>query len=505
MHGSVKKFPRMDERAGRKSRAARSGIILWAALVAAALIAGAQEDGSSAKSSSGPLVLEVQLDDRPITPGTARFLLRAISEADERNAACLILILDTPGGLLQSTREIVKAILASPTPVVLYVAPSGARAASAGVFITLAAHVAAMAPGTTIGAAHPVQMGGLPIGPPEPPGEPSLPGAPSPQTEKEPDEPSAPTPASVMEEKILNDTVAWVRALAQLRGRNAEWAEEAVTKSVAVTAEEALELNVIDVLAEDVNDLLEKIDGREVRLSEGTIRLKTSGAIVEPIKMWWGERILAAISNPNVAFLLLMFGFYGILFELYSPGWGVAGTLGLVCLLLGFFGMSVLPINYLGLTLMAVAIGLFIAEAFVTSFGALTLGGIVCLVTGGLMLVDSPEGFLRVSLKVIGPVAAATAAIALIVIGGVVRAFRGHVQTGDRAMTESPAVAVENFSTDGPPYHGQVQTHGELWRASSSEPVNEGDTLTVEERRGLTLIVHGAGDQGDENAQRGAT
>jgi len=297
-----------------------------------------------------PTVLQVCLSNEAISPVTARYIQRAIEQAEQERADCLIIILDTPGGLVDSTRDIVKATLRSKVPVVVYVAPPGARAASAGVFITLAAHVAAMAPGTNIGAAHPVQIGGLP-------------GSPPPKEGKEKgQEPGAKTP---MEEKIVNDTVAWARSLAELRGRNADWAARAVKESLSAPASEALKEGAVDLVADDLNDLLARLDGREVTLPDGVMRLRTAGAEVRTLEMWWGERILAVLTNPNVAFLLLIFGFYGILFELYTPGWGVAGTLGVVCLLLGFFALAVLPISYVGLALLAVALALFVAEVFV--------------------------------------------------------------------------------------------------------------------------------------------
>ncbi len=417
----------------------------------------------------GP-VFHMRLDDEPITPVTARYIERALREAASARAACLVLELDTPGGLVTSTQRIVKDILGSRVPVVVYVAPPGARAASAGVFITLASHVATMAPGTHIGAAHPVSIGGMPGTPPA-------------------DTTSGRQQGGVMEEKILNDAVAWARSLAELRGRNAEWAALAVTESRSITATEAVAENVIDLIAEDLDDLLAQLDGREVTLPGGPAVLRTAGAEVRAVPMWWGEQLLAVLSNPNVAFLLLMFGFYGVLFEFYTPGWGVGGTLGAICLVLGFFGLAVLPINYAGLLLIALALGLFVAEAFFPSFGALTLGGVVCLVLGGLMLVDSPTGLLRVSMAVVVPVALATGAITLFLVGGVVKAMRGRVQTGSEGMLGSEVVAHEAFVPVEGRYRGMVLAHGELWQAVSAAPVAAGDAVEITDREGLTLFV----------------
>jgi membrane-bound serine protease (ClpP class) len=424
-----------------------------------------------------PIVVQVRLDDQAITPITARFLQRAIDKAEQERAQCLILVLDTPGGLVDSTRTIVKDMLRSTVPVVVYVAPSGARAASAGVFITLAGHVAAMAPGTNIGAAHPVQIGGLPSSPP-------------PKEDKEKgDSRRGPAPT---EEKILNDTVAWARSLAELRQRNAEWAERAVKESLSVSAIDAVKEGAVDLVAESVDDLLTKIHDRPVTLPQGSVRLHTAGAEVRTFEMWWGDRILGVLSNPNVAFLLLIFGFYGILFELYTPGWGVAGTLGVICLVLAFFALAVLPINYVGLALIALALALFVAEVFVTSFGFLTLGGVACLVLGALMLVESPAGFQRISLALLIPVALATAGITFFLVGSIVKSHRGGVQTGNEELLRSAAYAVADFVFDGRRYTGTVRIHGELWKAISATPVTANQVLRVWQRDGLTLVVQAA-------------
>ena len=426
------------------------------------------------------VVIHIRLDNVPITPVSARFIARGIREAEEAGARCLIIELDTPGGLVESTQGIVKNIIASRVPVVVYVSPSGARAASAGVFITLSAHVAAMAPATHIGAAHPVTIGGAPT--------------PAPADTTSGEQTQRP---SVMEEKMVNDAVAWSKSLAELRGRNVEWAALAVSESRSITNTEAVEQNVVDLTAENLEDLLAQIDGREVELETGPVTLRTAGAELRPLRMWWGDQVLAVISNPNVAFMLLMFGFYGILFEFYTPGWGVGGTVGAICLVLGFFGMAVLPINYAGLALMALALGLFVAEAFVPAFGALTIGGVVCLVLGGLMLVDSPIEVMQVSATVVIPVALATAAITVFLVGSVVKAMRGRVQTGSEAMMGTEAVAQEAFTAQDGRYQGLVLTHGELWKAVSTTPVAAGDILEIDSREGLMLFAHTTGRRKD--------
>ncbi len=426
----------------------------------------ASESVDGRQSSAGrPFVLRVHLDDQAVTPMMARFLDRALGEATERDAAALLVELDTPGGLLQSTRHIVKSFFGSRVPIIVYVAPAGSRAASAGVFITMAAHVAAMAPGTHIGAAHPVSIGG---------------GAPD-------------TTGGVMDEKVMNDTRAWARSIAETRGRSAEWAEAAITRSESIVAEEAVALNVVDLTAPDRKALLSRIDGRNVDLEHRTVTLQTENAVVETLEPWWGERLLGAISDPNVAFILLLLGFYAIVFEFYSGGWGVPGTVGAICLLLGFFGMAVLPINIIGLALIAVGLGFFVAEAFVPSFGLLTIGGVVCLILGGLMLVDSPLGVVEVSKSVVIPIAVASGVIAFFLMGQVVRAHRVPLQTGSEQFIGATAAAADSFVENDGEYSGMVWLQGELWTAGSSEPVSKGDAVRIIDRSGLLLTVEPSG------------
>jgi membrane-bound serine protease (ClpP class) len=292
-----------------------------------------------------------------------------------------------------------------------------------------------------------------------------------------------------MEEKIVNDTVSWARALAEERGRNADWAAQAVRESASITADEAVEKQVVDLKAVDLSDLLEKIHGRTVLVLRGEKKLRTKGARIERVEMWWGERLLALISHPQVAFLLLIFGFYGVLYELYSPGWGIPGTVGLICLLLGLFGLSVLPVNYLGLGLIAVALGLFVAEAFVASYGLLTLAGVVCMILGGLMLIESPTGFIGLTWGVVVAVALATAAIVVLLVGAIVRAHRREVLTGEESWVGRDVQAKTEFVFQDGQYSGKVYLDGEWWQAKSSAPLKPGDTCRILRREGLTLIV----------------
>jgi len=453
------------------------------AAAGASAVAGAQDASTrSAGLHRSPVAVHVCVENQAITPVTSRFIRRGLRESLQVRAECVVIELNTPGGLVDATRDIVVDILSSEVPVVVYVSPSGGRAASAGLFITLASHIAAMAPGTHIGAAHPVQLPALPAGPESP----SQPGDDAHRDEGEKQE-------SILETKAVSDTKAWARSLAELRNRNAQWAELAVTNSEAITAREALDRGVVDVMASDLDDLLSQIDGREIETSRGHMRLNTAGAQIHTLRMWWGESLLATISNPSVAFLLLILGFYGILFEIYTPGWGVGGTLGIVCLLLGFFALAILPVNYTGLALIVLALGLFVAEAYVTSFGSLTLGGCICLILGGLMLVDSPAGFLRVSWSVILPIAAATALITIFLVSRIAKAHRARVLTGGESLSGERVAVQEAFTGGEEEYRGTVFVHGEYWQAISSEPVPAGARVEIADVRGLTLLVKPAG------------
>lgn len=397
-----------------------------------------------------PAVL-LRLQALAITPVTARLVTRALLRASDRRASHLILEMDTPGGLVDSTREIVQAILASEIPVVVYVYPPGARAASAGLFITLASSTAAMAPGTHIGAAHPVQLGVAPSNKPDTDGP------------------------STMEEKTLNDARAWARSLAQLRGRNSVVAEKMVSESVTLTASEAAEQEVVDFVATDRDALL-----RQLGISPSSL---------EVLELDFGDRLLATLANPNIAFLLMILGVYGLVFEFSSPGLGLAGTLGGLCLILGAVGLALLPLNYGGLAVIGLGIALLVAEFFVTSYGLLSVGGAVCVALGGLLLVDSPAGFLRVSVQVAVPVALSAAAIALVVAFTVVRAHRAPVLTGQEALVLETPIVIEAFEPSGKAYAGRVRMHGEIWAATGGEAFEYGVPLRIVEREGLTLSV----------------
>lgn len=405
-------------------------------------------------------VLVIEIDD-PITPVTAEYIIRAIDRATERNAEALIIQLDTPGGLVESTREIVKKMLAAEVPTVVYVAPSGARAASAGVFITLTANVAAMAPNTRIGSASPVQMEG------------------------KMDE--------TMAKKVTNDLAAMVRGIAEKRGRNAKWAEDAVRKSVSATEKEALDLKVIDLIAPDLATLVKTLDGRTVDVVIGKRTIRTADAKVVEQKMGLRSRILGIITNPNVAYILMILGFYGLYFELSNPGAIFPGVAGAICLILAFYALQTLPINYAGLMLILLAIGLFIAEAFVTSHGVLGIGGAVAMLFGSLMLIDVPS--LRISWAVILPVVAFSSLLFIVTVTLAVRVHHEKVDTGREGLIGLRGEARSDLDPEG-----QVFVHGEYWSARSPEPVRKGDAVIVTAVDGLKLTVKKAGDHSGPSA-----
>lgn len=388
-----------------------------------------------------------------IGPVTSRYFVKTLERATSEGAHCLVVELDTPGGLDLSMRDMIKATLNSEIPVIVYVYPSGARDASAGVFITLAAHVAAMAPGTNIGAAHPVEIG------------------------KESSE--------EMKEKLTNDAAAYIKSIAETRGRNSEWAEKAVRESVSETEEDALKKNIIDFIAKDLDELLEKIDGKKVSVGDAEVILKTKDAVRKRIPMTPRENILSRLANPNIAFILLMLGFYGLFFELSHPGAIFPGVVGGICLILAFFSFQTLPINYAGVLLIILGMGLFIMEALTPTYGPLAIGGVVSLVLGATMLVDTDLPFLRVSWSVIIPVVLVTAAFFLFGMGMVVRAHRRKPTTGRRGMIGLKGDARATIDSR----QGQVLVHGELWSAISEKRIKKGERIKVVDVDGLVLKV----------------
>lgn len=387
-----------------------------------------------------------------INPVVAEFIESSIDKAVRDKAEVLVIEIDTPGGLDTSMRNIIKKMVSSEVPIVVYVYPSGGRAASAGAFITIAAHVAAMSPGTNIGAAHPVGMGG--------------------KIDK------------TMAEKVENDAVAYIKSLAEKRKRNTRWAEEAVRKSASITEKEALELKVIDLIASDLKVLLKEINGRKVDTVLGEKVLKTAEAQVVRREMGLRYEILKVLSDPNIAYILLLLGFYGIFFELTNPGAIFPGVIGALCLILAFYSFQILPVNYAGLLLILLAIILFILDVKVTSYGLLSIGGIISMVIGSLMLFESAPGFLRVSLAVVLPAAIITALFFTFTLSLAYKAYRRKPVTGVEELIGIEGVAKTDVHKDG-----TVFVHGELWRAWSDEPIKEGSSIVVEAVEGLKLKV----------------
>lgn len=389
-----------------------------------------------------------------INPVSAEYITDSLKAAVQQGAQALIIQLDTPGGLDKSMRLIIKDMLNSPIPVIVYVSPSGSRAASAGAFITLAAHVAAMAPGTNVGAAHPVAVGGGEVG-------------------KE------------MKEKITNDAAAYIKSIAERRGRNVEWAEKAVRESVSASETEALQQNIIDLVATDLADLLRQLDGRKVTTLTGERALHTEGALIQHIDMSFRQRFLSLLADPNVAYMLLMLGAAGIFFEISTPGVVLPGVIGGISLLLGLYALQLLPVNYAGLALIVLALILFIAEIKVPSYGALTIGGIIAMLLGSLMLFEAPSPLPGLSLWVVVPVTLLTAGFFVLLVGAVLKTLWQQPYSGREGLLHK--VGVARSPIDGK--SGKVFLSGELWDAHSEEPVGKGDEVEVVGMQGLTLLV----------------
>jgi membrane-bound serine protease (ClpP class) len=422
----------------------------------------------------------VALDDA-ISPATADYFIHSLHEAEAAGAAAMIVELDTPGGLDQAMRDMIKELLAATIPVIVYVAPNGSRAASAGTYLLYASHVAAMAPATNVGSSTPVSIGGGPFPSPTAPSEPA-PG----DGDKSGDGSAAAPPAgqSTMERKVTNDAVAYIRSLAELRGRNVEWAEKTVREAANLSASEALQQHVVDLIEPDVNALLAALDGRTVQLQNGPVTLDLKGATTKRITPGWRYELLALISNPNVAYILLMIGFYGLVLEFYHPGFGVPGVTGVICLLLAAYGLQMLPINYAGLGLIVVGIGLMVAEVLTPTLGVLGVGGAVAFIAGSIILLDSDLPGYRVSMPIIAAFAVASIGVFVFGASAALRARRLRVTTGRESMIGASAVALEDF-----PEQGMVRAFSEIWQARASRPVHKGDKLRVEAVEGLLLRV----------------
>ncbi len=422
-------------------------------LITLCICAFATVTGSAEKADSNEGEVLVITVNGVINPVATEFIHKSLEKASNMKAAALVIELDTPGGLDTSMRSIIKDIMASRIPVIVYVAPAGARAASAGVFITLAAHIAVMAPGTNIGAAHPVSIGG--------------------KMDK------------VMSEKAANDAAAYIKSIAEQQGRNAVWAENAVRNSVSITENDALKNHVIDLVAKDVNTLLKAVDGRTVRVAGADKRIETANARVVKEQMGLRLKILNLISDPSFAYILMLLGFYGLFFELTNPGSLLPGIIGAISLVLAFYAFQTLPVNYAGLLLIIIGIALFLLEVKVTSYGLLTVSGIVSLTLGSLMLFESPMPFLRVSLSIILPAAIITALFFVFTFRLAYKAHKRKHATGSEALVGLEGIA----KSDVGPLGGMVQVHGEFWSAYSESRIAKDDKVVVEAVSGLKVKI----------------
>jgi membrane-bound serine protease (ClpP class) len=444
-------------------------------LTALALLAFPGRPGTAAAAvSHGPApALGLQIRGA-IGPATAQYIEHGLEVAQRRGSPFVILEIDTPGGLETSMREIVSAILASPVPVVGYVAPSGARAASAGTYILYACHVAAMAPATNLGAATPVLIGGSEPAPPRK--NPAKTGKTAPAPEPGP-------PMSAEQQKILNDSIAYIRGLALLRGRNADWAEQAVRGAASLPATEALQQHVIDLIAPDLPSLLAQLNGRETQIGERTVRLDTQGVKVVWLKPDWRTRLLGIITNPEIAYGLLLIGIWGLIFEGFHPGLVLPGVVGIIALLIALFAFQLLPTNFAGLALVIIGTGMMAAEFFFPTYGSLGIGGLIAFVVGSLILFSAASGLL-VARPVIGGLAAVGGLVILGIVYLATRAARRPVVTGTQAMLGANVEAAEDFAA-----RGRVRYGGELWNACSSAPLTAGQAARVVKVEGLTLWV----------------
>jgi membrane-bound serine protease (ClpP class) len=451
---------------------------------------------ASARADATVVQLEI---DGAIGAATAEYITNGIEHAQEINADLIIITMDTPGGLMSSMRDIIKAILASDVPVATYVSPAGARADSAGTYVLMASHIAAMAPTTQVGAATPVSLFGGDATP-----NPPKPGDSDEDGGKNKDE-STPE-STAMERKVLNDSVTYIRGLAERHGRNADWAEDAVVNAATLTAKEALEKHVIEFIAKDRAELLADLDGYEVEVASGPRTITTSGATVEEYQPNWRIRILSVISNPEIILLLGIVGLYGLLFEGWNPGAVLPGVVGVICLLLAAYALQFLPVNYAGMLLIIVGLGLMTAEAFVPSFGALGLGGIAAFVFGAIMMFDTGVPGFGISLTFVISVAVVAALLIIWVVTYVLKLRRRGAVTGRGSIVGGTAKAMQDFSGDG-----MVWLEGESWAAHSSVPIAKDQPVVVTDMKGLVLEVRpvemhaaaGAGLQaGHENTQQ---
>jgi len=467
-------------------------------LLAALSVAG---PGRAAEGAVGAPAIPVLRLDGPIGPASAEYIARGLADAAGNNAPMVVIAIDTPGGLASSTRDIVRAILGSPVPVASWVAPAGARAASAGTYIVMASHVAAMAPATNIGAATPVSIGGGPT-PAAPGGQPDVPAdaadkdaadkdpTPDAGTGKARPDAGQPTPGGAMERKVINDSAAWIRALAQARGRNVEWSERAVREGLSLSADEALENRVVDFIAADLPALLAAADGREVRMADDSVAtLALAGAATIEQAPDWRLELLMLLSNPTVAYMLLLVGAYGIFLEVTSPGFGVLGVVGAVLLLTGLFGLQMLPLSYAGIALLVLGFALVVAEVFMPSFGVLGLVGTIAFVIGSIMLIDTDAPGFGLPIWLIVGIAAANLLVGLVFVRMALAGRRRPVASGAEELQGTPGKIIE--AGDNGTW---AWVHGERWRVRAGVPLVVGQQVRVIGRDGLVLDVEPLAD-----------
>ena len=437
-----------------------------------------------------PTVLVLAVDGA-ISPGSADYVVRGLKSAAEDQAQLVVLKMDTPGGLDTAMRQIIKQIIASPVPVAAFVAPQGARAASAGTYILYASHIAAMAPATNLGAATPINIGiGGIDGQQQPEKQPQPEGG---KDQKKGKNPLGALPGSTLQHKQINDAAAYIRSLAQMRGRNAEWAEQAVRKAVSLSADEALKLKVIDMIAPDVPELLNKLDGRKVKVLGVERTLDLKGANIVTLEPDWRSRLLAVIADPSIAYLLMLAGIFGLFFEFSNPGFVLPGVVGAISLLLALFAFQMLPVNYAGLALIILGIGFMIAEVFIPSFGVVGIGGVVAFVIGSVLLIDTDMPGFGIPWTVIVPVALFSALFIFFVAGMAVKSWKRPVVSGREELIGSSGQVVQDF--DGS--DGWARVHGETWRIRCKQPLRQGQNIRVLHMDGLILDVdpENAGDE----------
>ena len=420
----------------------------------------------------GPII-QLTIED-VIGPATDDYIERALDSAEEAHAELVLIRMDTPGGLDTAMRGIIKNITNSSVPVATYVAPTGARAASAGTYILYASHVAAMAPGTNLGAATPVQLGGMP-------------GPKQEEQEKEESKPASPDNDDAKMKKVINDAVAYIRGLAELHGRNQEWAEKAVREAASLQASEALKLNVIDIIAASVPDLLKQLNGYEVTVLGKKQTLQTDGLTILEIQPDWRSRFLSVITNPNIAYILMLIGIYGLIFEFSNPGSIVPGTVGAIAILLALYSFQLLPINYAGMALILLGVALMVGEAFQPSFGVLGIGGTIAFVIGSIILMDTEVPGFGIDISVIVTFAAISVLVFIFVIGMAIEARRRPIVSGMEELLGDNAIVLEDFEGKG-----TVSIHSERWNAISDMPLHKGQQVKVKAIKGLILQVEPA-------------